>query len=42
MAYVISDEGAYRLGLVLLFGNGYTYQYTFKNLMFSPMKAFTN
>ena len=22
MAYVISDEGAYRLGLVLLFGNG--------------------
>ena len=22
MAYVISDEGAYRLGLMLLFGNG--------------------
>ena len=22
MAYVMSDEGAYRLGLVLLFGNG--------------------
>ena len=32
MAYVISDEGAYRLGLVLLFGNGlYIYQYTFRN-----------
>ena len=42
MAYVISDGGAYRLGLVYCSGMAYTYQYTCKNLMLSPMKAFKN
>ena len=36
MAYVISDEGAYRLGLVLLFGNGlYLPLYLQKSHVFS-------
>ena len=36
MAYVISDEGAYRLGLVLLFGNGlYLPIYLQKSQVFS-------
>ena len=41
--YVISDEGTYKLGLVLLFRNGlYLPVCLKKNLMLSPMKAFTN
>ena len=36
MAYAISDEGAYRLGLVLLFGNGlYLPIYLQKSRVFS-------
>ena len=42
MAYVISDEGAYRLGLVLLFGNGLYLPIYLQKLMLSLMKALTN
>ena len=46
--YVISDEGTYKLGLVLLFRNGLYLPVCLKKkkkkktLMLSPMKAFTN
>ena len=44
--YVISDEGAYKLGLVILFRNGLYLSVCLKKkkktLMLSPMKAFTN
>ena len=42
MAYVISDEGAYRLGLVLLFGNDLYIPIYLQKLMLSLMKALTN
>ena len=42
MAYVISDEGAYRLGLVLLFGNGLYLPIYLQKLMLSLMKMLTN
>ena len=37
MAYVISDEGAYRLGLVYCSGMAYTYQYTSYRPQVGPM-----
>ena len=40
--YVISDEGTYKLGLVLLFRNGLYLPIYLHKLMLSPMKAFIN